>query len=75
MKKMNDFDATRPQNDDDGDEDDTPHALVQQQASLVRQQDEQLVLISGSVGALKNMSREIGSELDQQALYVCIFSP
>jgi len=56
------------QNDDDGDEDDTPHALVQQQASLVRQQDEQLVLISGSVGALKNMSREIGSELDQQAL-------
>ena len=43
-------------------------SVLQQQASLVRQQDEQLVLISGSVGTLKSMSRRIGNELDEQAL-------
>jgi hypothetical protein len=43
-------------------------SVLQQQASLVKQQDEQLVLISGSVGTLKSMSRRIGSELDEQAL-------
>lgn len=41
---------------------------MQKQASLVKHQDEQLVLISNSVGALKSMSRQIGSELDEQAL-------
>ena len=44
------------------------HHIMQQQVSMVKQQDEQLVLISGSVGALKSMSRQIGSELDEQAL-------
>merc|ERR1712071_453477 len=42
--------------------------MMQQQESLVRQQDDQLVLISGSVGTLKSMSRRIGTELDEQAL-------
>ena len=46
------------------------HHIMQQQVSMVKQQDEQLVLISGSVGALKSMSRQIGSELDEQALWV-----
>lgn len=42
--------------------------MFTQQASLVKQQEEQLVLISGSVGTLKSMSNRIGSELDEQAL-------
>ena len=42
--------------------------MMQQQESLVKQQDDQLVLISGSVGTLKSMSRRIGTELDEQAL-------
>lgn len=53
---------------DDGDDDTQVKSVLQQQASLVRQQDEQLVLISGSVGTLKSMSRRIGNELDEQAL-------
>lgn len=53
---------------DDGDDDREVRSVLQQQASLVKQQDEQLVLISGSVGTLKSMSRRIGNELDEQAL-------
>lgn len=53
---------------EDGDDDRQMKSVLQQQASLVKQQDEQLVLISGSVGTLKSMSRRIGSELDEQAL-------
>ena len=53
---------------DDGEDDAQVKSVLQQQASLVRQQDEQLVLISGSVGTLKSMSRRIGNELDEQAL-------
>ncbi|EFX69800.1 hypothetical protein DAPPUDRAFT_113324 [Daphnia pulex] len=53
---------------EDGDDDRKMKSVLQQQASLVKQQDEQLVLISGSVGTLKSMSRRIGSELDEQAL-------
>ena len=56
------------QPDEDGDDDDQVHHIMQKQASLVKHQDEQLVLISNSVGALKSMSRQIGSELDEQAL-------
>jgi hypothetical protein len=56
------------QPDSEGDEDGQINHVMQQQASLVRQQDDQLVLISGSVGALKSMSRQIGGELDEQAL-------
>lgn len=55
---------------EDGDDDRQMKSVLQQQASLVKQQDEQLVLISGSVGTLKSMSRRIGSELDEQALWV-----
>lgn len=43
-------------------------SVVYQQVSLVKQQDEQLVLISDSVGTLKSISRRIGIELDEQAL-------
>jgi len=54
---------------DCGDEEDKEmFNAIQQQSSLVKQQDEQLVLISGSVGTLKSMSHRIGSELDEQAL-------
>ncbi|KAI9550739.1 hypothetical protein GHT06_001724 [Daphnia sinensis] len=53
---------------EDDDDDNQLKSIVQQQASLVKQQDEQLVLISGSVGTLKSMSRRIGHELDEQAL-------
>ena len=54
---------------DDGDEEDSQiHGALQQQSNLVKQQDDQLVLISGSVGTLKSMSRRIGTELDEQAL-------
>jgi len=57
------------QGDYEGEDDDNQgHPMMQQQESLVRQQDDQLVLISGSVGTLKSMSRRIGTELDEQAL-------
>lgn len=58
------------QGDYDGEEDETSqgHSMMKQQESLVRQQDDELVLISGSVGTLKSMSRRIGTELDEQAL-------
>ena len=59
---------------EDGDEDRQVKSVLQQQASLVKQQDEQLVLISGSVGTLKSMSRRIGNELDEQALWVKIIA-
>ncbi|KAK3088213.1 hypothetical protein FSP39_016229 [Pinctada imbricata] len=40
----------------------------QQQQTIIRQQDEQLDLIGGSVGALKHMSHAIGNELEEQNL-------
>nr|CAD7396048.1 unnamed protein product [Timema poppensis] len=41
---------------------------LQQQNHMVRAQDEQLDMISDSVGTLKTVSRQIGSELDEQAV-------
>lgn len=41
---------------------------LQQQNHIVRTQDEQLDMISDSVGTLKTVSRQIGSELDEQAV-------
>ncbi|XP_028300204.1 syntaxin-6-like isoform X2 [Gouania willdenowi] len=38
-----------------------------QQQLIVDQQDEQLELVSGTIGVLKNMSERIGLELDDQA--------
>ncbi|BFZ20441.1 hypothetical protein BsWGS_23479 [Bradybaena similaris] len=38
----------------------------QQQKLLLRSQDEQLDMIGSSVGVLKNMSQQIGSELEDQ---------
>ena len=35
------------------------------------QQDDQLDMIGTSVGVLKNMSHQIGNELDEQAVWVC----
>lgn len=35
---------------------------------IVEQQDEQLELVSGSIGVLKNMSQRIGGELEEQAV-------
>ncbi|XP_011156048.1 syntaxin-6 isoform X2 [Solenopsis invicta] len=41
---------------------------MQQQNSMIRQQDEQLDMIGESVGTLKTVSRQINSELDEQAV-------
>lgn len=38
-----------------------------QQEHMTRQQDEQLEVISNSLGSLKTVSRHIGIELDEQA--------
>lgn len=40
---------------------------ITQQNRLVRQQDDHLEAISGSIGSLKTVSRHIGIELDEQA--------
>ncbi|XP_049632546.1 syntaxin-6 [Suncus etruscus] len=45
-----------------------------QQQLIVQQQDEQLELVSGSIGVLKNMSQRIGGELDEQAVMLDDFS-
>ncbi|KAL4634855.1 syntaxin-6 [Arapaima gigas] len=45
-----------------------------QQQLIVEQQDEQLELVSGSIGVLKNMSQRIGQELDEQAVMLDDFS-
>ncbi|KTF76347.1 hypothetical protein cypCar_00030966 [Cyprinus carpio] len=39
-----------------------------QQHLIAEQQDEQLELVSGTIGVLKNMSQRIGQELDEQAV-------
>ncbi|XP_018116468.1 syntaxin-6 isoform X2 [Xenopus laevis] len=41
---------------------------VVQQQLIMEQQDEQLELVSGSIGVLKNMSHRIGNELDEQSV-------
>ncbi|KAG5332521.1 STX6 protein, partial [Acromyrmex heyeri] len=41
---------------------------MQQQNSMMRQQDEQLDMIGETVGTLKTVSRQINSELDEQML-------
>ncbi|KYQ50189.1 Gamma-soluble NSF attachment protein [Trachymyrmex zeteki] len=41
---------------------------MQQQNSMIRQQDEQLDMIGETVGTLKTVSRQINSELDEQAV-------
>ncbi|XP_055964128.1 syntaxin-6 [Sorex fumeus] len=45
-----------------------------QQQLIVQQQDEQLELVSGSIGVLKNMSQRIGGELEEQAVMLDDFS-
>ncbi|XP_022325617.1 syntaxin-6-like [Crassostrea virginica] len=40
----------------------------QQQQTLIRSQDDQLDMIGSSVGVLKNMSHQIGNELEEQNL-------
>ncbi|XP_067894030.1 syntaxin-6-like isoform X2 [Heterodontus francisci] len=45
-----------------------------QQQLITEQQDDQLVLVSGSIGVLKNMSQKIGNELDEQAIMLDEFS-
>ncbi|KAM6458581.1 syntaxin-6 isoform 1-T1 [Liasis olivaceus] len=47
---------------------------AQQQVLIIDQQDEQLELVSGSIGVLKNMSQRIGGELDEQAVMLDDFS-
>lgn len=41
---------------------------MQQQNAMMRQQDEQLDMIGETVGTLKTVSRQINSELDEQAV-------
>uniref|UniRef100_A0A0A9WJV0 Syntaxin-6 n=3 Tax=Lygus hesperus TaxID=30085 RepID=A0A0A9WJV0_LYGHE len=43
-------------------------STVMQQNHLLQSQDDQLDLISHSIGSLKTVSRQIGSELDEQAV-------
>ncbi|CAI5776434.1 syntaxin-6 isoform X1 [Podarcis lilfordi] len=53
------------------------HFIEEQQAQqqlIIEQQDEQLELVSGSIGVLKNMSQRIGGELDEQAVMLDDFS-
>ncbi|XP_055497986.1 syntaxin-6 [Leucoraja erinacea] len=45
-----------------------------QQQLIVEQQDDQLELVSGSIGVLKNMSQKIGNELDEQAVMLDEFT-
>ncbi|CAN9500291.1 unnamed protein product [Ophioblennius macclurei] len=45
-----------------------------QQQLMAEQQDEQLQLVSGTIGVLKNMSERIGLELDEQAVMLDDFS-
>lgn len=45
-----------------------------QQQMIAEQQDEQLELVSGTIGVLKNMSERIGMELDEQAVMLDDFS-
>lgn len=45
-----------------------------QQQLIVEQQDDQLQLVSGSIGVLKNMSQKIGNELEEQAVMLDEFS-
>nr|XP_016848497.1 PREDICTED: syntaxin-6 isoform X2 [Anolis carolinensis] len=45
-----------------------------QQQLIIEQQDEQLELVSGSIGVLKNMSQRIGGELDEQAVMLDDFA-
>lgn len=41
---------------------------LQQQNDMMRQQDEQLDMIGESIGTLKTVSRQINTELDEQAV-------
>ncbi|KAL1774991.1 syntaxin-6 [Sigmodon hispidus] len=53
------------------------HFIEEQQAQqqlIVEQQDEQLELVSGSIGVLKTMSQRIGGELEEQAVMLDDFS-
>uniref|UniRef100_G1MW44 Syntaxin 6 n=1 Tax=Meleagris gallopavo TaxID=9103 RepID=G1MW44_MELGA len=53
------------------------HFIEEQQAQqqlIVEQQDEQLELVSGSIGVLKNMSQRISGELEEQAVMLDDFS-
>lgn len=45
-----------------------------QQQLMEEQQDEQLELVSGTIGVLKNMSERIGLELDEQAVMLDDFT-
>ncbi|XP_077309230.1 syntaxin-6 [Lithobates pipiens] len=45
-----------------------------QQQMIMEQQDEELGLVSQSIGVLKNMSQRIGNELDEQAVMLDDFS-
>ncbi|KAJ8395482.1 hypothetical protein AAFF_G00032160 [Aldrovandia affinis] len=45
-----------------------------QQQLIADQQDDQLELVSGTIGVLKNMSQRIGDELDEQAVMLDDFS-
>ncbi|KAF4517690.1 hypothetical protein B566_EDAN016516 [Ephemera danica] len=52
---------------------DSPHrqfmdTTLQQQQHMIHSQDEQLDAISDSIGTLKTVSRQINSELDEQAV-------
>lgn len=43
---------------------------LQQQDVLMREQDEDLDKVSGSLHTLKNISHQIGNELEEQSEYV-----
>ncbi|XP_037082885.1 syntaxin-6-like [Pollicipes pollicipes] len=48
----------------------SPRRLLQQQRRLAGRQDEQLERIGASVGTLRTMSRQIGTEVDEQNVMI-----
>ncbi|EPB75589.1 SNARE domain protein [Ancylostoma ceylanicum] len=55
-------------NDDDEPSSSAFEEILMKQEQIIRDQDEDLVLVGKSVNTLKHMSYKIGDELDQQAV-------
>ncbi|VDL79730.1 unnamed protein product [Nippostrongylus brasiliensis] len=55
-------------NDDDEPSGSAFEDIIMKQEQIIREQDEDLVLVGNSVSTLKHMSYKIGDELDQQAV-------
>ncbi|VDM68182.1 unnamed protein product [Strongylus vulgaris] len=63
---------TRLKTDDDEPTSSAFEEIIMKQEQIIRDQDEDLVLVGKSVNTLKHMSYKIGDELDQQAVCVML---